>query len=334
MIYLVNFFARKIEAISRQVEEARQDKKDPIITCCYFLGQKPLNIKDIKDNIWIFPKKIYPIVAFIVIVLTNCDIHIFEDEPSIWRKISLNFRKRKIYVSLFKDINKSLINYLNKIKFINLITVEDEDSFIYISKNLKNKNIKVKLLYPSPLWVPKPTTTIDNNHLLFASWNGGSKQDLIDRGIYDLLFLVKQTKSTCSIVIRDNETDFLKKLIKKHKLDRFIKIVNPTNYKSLKEEFEKANYVVLIPRKAIMKYVPNSLIDGLSLGKPCIISKKLRFCNTVIKNKIGLFFSYKEIKSFKLLSLENYKIMSFQCTNWSKKNLFYSYKKNICKLYK
>lgn len=335
MIYLVNFFVRNTEAISRQVEEARATKKDPIITCCYFLNQKPLRFEDIKDNIWIFPKWLYPVVAFIILIISKSDVHIFEDEPSTWRLIALNFRKRKIFVSLFKDINEPLVKYLNKFNFISTIIVEDEISKEFVAERLRKK-IPLMLVYPPSLWPAskKPKTQFNkNNHLLFASWNGGTKETIIERGIGDLSNLVKKTGCSCTIILRDHETKYLTTLIENMGLKNNINLLYPENIKQVKNAYSQANYVVLIPRKPVMKYTPNSIIDGLCLGKPCIITDCLRFSSTVTLKNLGLVFDRDNIESFKFPTKNTYQCMIEKCCKWSQKNIPCNYKKVFKRIY-
>ncbi len=333
MIYLSNFFARHIEAVSKQVEDARGSKTHPIVTCCYFLGQKPLQIKDIKDNIWIFPQKIYPLIASLVLLFTKSDIHYFEDEPSAWRLFFLNLRERNIYVSLFKDIDQKLVQYLNKIKNLKSISVEDEKSEKIVRKYLENKKVGIHLQYPSPLWKPKIQKSPENIHLIFASWNGGDKATLDQRGITDLLTLVKSKKVTCTIILRDDDIDFVKSQIKINNIGNLVNLVKPKNFEELREEFKKAAYVVLIPREAVMKYVPNSIIDGLSMGKPCLISKSLRFHKLVEQENLGLVFEPAKISSFSFPPKDKYHSLSKKCYAWSLKNLDFPYSKSIAKIY-
>lgn len=335
MIYLVNFFVRNIEAISRQIEEARATTKDPIITCCYFLNQKPLRFKDIKDNIWIFPRWLYPIVAFIILIISKSDVHIFEDEPSVWRLIALNSRKRKIFVSLFKDINELLVKHLNKLNFINTITVEDEISREFIVKRLRSK-VTLILVYPPALWpVSKKLETQFNNsnHLLFASWNGGTKETIIERGIEDLLNLIKKTSCSCTIILRDHETKYLTTLIENMGLKDNINLLYPENIKQIKTAYIHTNYVILIPRKPVMKYVPNSIIDGLCLGKPCIITDCLRFSSTVSLKHLGLVFNRNYLESFEFPTKNMYQKMTKKCLKWSQKNTPNNYKEVFEKIY-
>ncbi len=336
MLYLVNFFTRKIEAVSKQVEDARVSTSDKIITCGYFLNQKILSPGDIKDGIWVFPKWLYPIVAFLILIFTTDDVHLFEDEPSWWRKFGLNFRKRKLYISLFKDINLKLIQFLGELKNLTAVSVEDEVSYKFVQANLQKKNVKTILCYPSSLWHPtKPKKVVFGHHILFASWNGGDLASLKDRGIYDMLQIIKKhEKYTGTIILRDGQTDVIKSLINSMKLEKRVNLVDPHgDYYLVRKEFEKAQYVMLAPRKPIMKYVPNSIIDGLSMGKPCIITDQLRFSPTVEAHKLGLIYSSKKLKTFKLASKEEYSQLMENCHKWSKKYLIYPYHSAISRIY-
>ncbi len=334
MIYLTNFFARRIEAVSKQVEDSRLSKNDPIVTCCYFLNQKPLRLADIKDNIWIFPKWLYPFATLLILTFSKADVHVFEDESSVWRRVSLNFRKRKVFISLFKDVNLSLIGHINSLKNVRAVIVEDEKSMKFVKKHLFNKRIPVILKYPSSLWKVQKTSVPEGTNLLFASWNGGDKKTLIERGIYDLLNLVRNSTATCTIILRDHQTQDLSRLIDDFGIAKKVRIVYPENTTQLRNEFEKSHFVVIIPRKPVMKYVPNSIIDGLSLGKPCIISGSLRFANTVKKEKLGIFFSYKDQKNLTFPSKKGYERMSQKCLNWATLNISHPYSKSLSEMYK
>ena len=332
MIYLSNFFARKVEAVSRQIEESRGSNKNPIITCGYFLNQKILSFQDIKDNIWVFPKWLYPFVAFIVVILTKSDIHLFEDEPSWWRLTALNIRKRSIYVSLFKDIDENLIKYINKIKYITTIVVEDEISYRLIQQYLENKNIEVKLIYPSPLWKHKFTEGISTNHLLFASWNSGTLDELYERGICDLLTIVEKSDAICTIVLRDNEIKELNSLINKKKITKKVNLLKPSDIDELKTAYELCNYTVMIPRAPVMKYTPNSIIDGLVFGKLCIISDNLRFSQTVREYGLGIVTS-APVENIIFPDREKYAKLMRSCFNWSITNIKYPYSDAIKEVY-
>ena len=82
-----------------------------------------------------------------------------------------------------------------------------------------------------------------------------------------------------------------------------------------------------------MKYVPNSIIDGLSLGKPCIISGDLRFAETVKTEKLGILFDYKNQNKFRFPSKNDYKEMSLKCLNWATLNIKHPYSKSLSEIY-
>ncbi len=122
MIYFSNFFARRIEAVSRQLESARGESGNPIITCKLYFNQGSLRWVDVKDNIWVFPCWLFPLVYILVMFFSSADIHYFEDEPSRVRKFLFNFRKRNLYISLFKEPDKNLLDYLGSLKYLRAIS--------------------------------------------------------------------------------------------------------------------------------------------------------------------------------------------------------------------
>jgi len=319
MIYLSNFFARGVEAVSIQVEAARLSPKDPIISCGYFLDQKILSLSDIKDNIWIFPKWLFPLVSTLVISFSRQGIHYFEDEPSSIKKILLNLRCRPVYISLFKDVTPALINYLKGLHFLEGVTVETAELEARLKRELPNVNVLRAL--PQPLW--DDTKVNDPDHtFVFASWNGGSKIALHERGVVNILKLCKAKALSCVIVLRDGQIGQLKKYIKGMGLGTQIKLLSPGSKVEVCKAFNAAEYVIMLPEKPVMKGVPNSVIDGLALGKPCLISSCLGFAKEVKNDHMGIVWDTNmPVSHIRLPDHDGYKKLQSAGRQWVDKNI-------------
>ena len=64
MIIINDFFVRHKEAVSNQMEIILKNNKGKIISATRFMGQKPLQEEDIKDNIYVYK----PIIYFFMVI--------------------------------------------------------------------------------------------------------------------------------------------------------------------------------------------------------------------------------------------------------------------------
>lgn len=90
----------------------------------------------------------------------------------------------------------------------------------------------------------------------------------------------------------------------------------PTNQRDLKKTFEECDFVVFTPKIKISKNVPNSIIDGLSLGKPCIITYLVDFSKIVKNRLIGLVLNDFNVFDFNIDKI-SYNAMSNRAYEYS-----------------
>ena len=95
-----------------------------------------------------------------------------------------------------------------------------------------------------------------------------------------------------------------------------VKMKWPIGLYELKQIFQKCDFVAFTPKIKISKDVPNSIIDGLSLGKPCIITNIIDFSRVVEDRRMGLVIN--DLGLFKFtINKENYLLMSKYAYDYS-----------------
>ena len=336
MLIINDFFKRSKEAISNQMEYLLDKTGGKIVTATRFMKQKAFQKEDRLDKIYIYPPILYNILLLFYVLFSKDDIHIFEEEPSLYKRLICNLSKRKLYISMYREPYHEYAEHLKKYKNLSGVFVESD----YHKEKLIQYGFKKSLVHVSytPAKVPRKSNEkkIDLSHinLLFASWNNAEGDPLAERGlIYLLDLLVINENFYLTILLRDDRTAKFIEEVKNRKLESKVKLLD-VNEKELVEEFDKCDFVVYPIQKKLTKDIPNSLIDGISRGKPVILSTIFGFSKIVASEKIGYIIepNTRPIK-FNIREKEYYS-MSKKAFDVSKKYTKDLYVKNILKNYK
>lgn len=335
MLIVNDFFKRKKEAVSNQMETLLHATGGKIITATRFMKQKAFQKEDRKDKIFIYPPFIYHIVLWFSVIFSKDDIHIFEEEPQLEKRLLFNLFRKNVYVSMYREPFLKYAEHLKKYKRLKAVYVEmDEHRDKLIEYGLDPKIVHVTYT-PAKISRKKNEKEYDPNNinLLFASWNNAEGDPLRERGLIYLLDFLKLNKGTnLTILLRDDKTKEFLEEVSKRKLDKRVRLVD-VKEEDLESEFDNSDYVVFAIQKKLTKDVPNSLIDGLNRGKPLILSTVFGLAKVVDKEKVG-FVIEPNTKPFKLdVSKEKYKKMSDKAYKISKKYTNENYVDSIMKYY-
>ncbi len=334
MIIVNDFFKRKIEAVSNQMEACLDELGGKIISASRFLGQEVLKEEDIRDNIFIYTPFKYKI-ALIKEMLNKSkeSILVFEEEPSIFKRILFNLSRRDVYISMYRKPYKKYINHIKKYKYLKKIFVELESHKKILIENGIDKN-KI-LVVPTPAKVRfcqnKKEFNPEKIKLVFASWNNTDKIDTTKiRGLFYLVDCLKKHKNlSLNIVLRDNRTKILDNYIKQNEVDKQVEYIEIKNDEELEKVFDESDFAVYLLQKQIVKDVPNSLIDGLSRGKPIFMTDVLSFHEVVSAEQIGFVVKPNcPVIDFKITKAE-YDILSKNAYNFAKKHSISHYTRVI-----
>ena len=325
MILINDFFVRYKEAVSNQMELILKRNKGKIISATRFMNQKALQQEEIKDNIYIYSPTVYVFMAIKEILSNPKDVvHIFEEEPCLWKRTILNISSNPVYVSMYRRPNEKYAKHLKKYKNLKKVFVEvEKHKKLLIEYGFAESQVEVT---PTPAKIPrqksKKTFNNQNINVVFASWNNAEGNAIVERGLEFLLGLLKENKNfSLTIPLRDNDTEIFEKKAKDYGVwdrIRLLHINNNTNL--LINLFDEADYVAFVPQKRIVKDVPNSLVDGIVRGKPIIISDVIDFSEIVDDEKIGIVIKKGEKPKRIEISSEEYKKMSEKAFSYSKKH--------------
>lgn len=335
MLIVNDFFKRKKEAVSNQMETLHNKTGGKIITATRFMKQKSFQKEDRKDNIFIYPPFIYHIVLWINVLFSKDDIHIFEEEPQLEKRILFNLTKKNLYVSMYREPFLEYAEHLKKYKNLKAVYVEmDEHKEKLIEYGLDKDIIHVTYT-PAKVSRKKNEKKYNkkNINLLFASWNNAEGDPLKERGlIYLLDFLVLNKYTNLTVLLRDDKTKSFIDEVSKRNLNDRVRLVD-VKEEDLETEFDNADYVVYAIQKKLTKDVPNSLIDGLNRGKPLILSTVFGLSRVVEKEKVGIVIE-PNTDPFKLnLTIDEYNKMSEKAYKISKKYTNKNYVESIIKYY-
>lgn len=336
MIIVNDFFKRKKEAVSMQMEFLKDATNGKIITATRFMKQKAFKKKDRDDNIYVYPPFIYRILLFFNILFGRGDIHIFEEEPSFYKRFICNLSKKRVYISMYREPFEKYAEHLKKYKNLSGVFVEMD----YHKDILKKLGISEDLIFvsytPSKLQIKKNTKNLDINHvnLLFASWNNAEGDPLNERGlIYILDLLTINQNFRLTVILRDNDTYQFIKELKKRNLGSRVKLLNVTEEELIKE-FDKCDFVIYAIQKKLTKDVPNSIVDGLTRGKPAIISSVFGYSRIVKKYNVGYVIE-PNTKPIRLeINNNDYMEMSNRAFELAKMHTKNKYVNNIINHYK
>lgn len=323
MLVINDFFVRYKEAVSNQMEAIASHHNGKIISATRFMGQKALQPEDKKDNIYVYS----PIRYFFETIRgvfgnKTENIHVFEEEPCLWKRILFNKSQNPLYVSMYRRPTAEYVQHLKKYKNLRKVFVElASHKRILVENGIDEGKIEVT---PTPSKIPRKKSNKkynpNNVNILFASWNNKEGDAIRERGLEFLLVLLRENPSfTLTIPLRDNDTENFENLAKSlNVMDRvsLLDIHNDTN--TLIKLFDDADFVAFVPQKRIVKDVPNSLIDGIVRGKPVIISDVIDFSQEVRKNNIGIVIP-KGCKPIKMnIDEATYEILSRNAYEYSK----------------
>ncbi len=322
MIYICDFFKRHKEAISNQIELLAINSNSEVIAATRFMGQKSFQKDDRKDKIYIYPPAIYNLLLPLKII-NSCKepVHYFEEEASSYKRFLFNSTKTPLYISMYRRPTSEYIEHIKKYKYLEKIFVElDYHRDILVNGGISKDKVMVAHT-PAKIASCNSTKEFSPSEitLAFASWNNSEPSALEDRGMIYLLDLLKKTPGArLEIALRDNKINGFNEIARKLDVIDRVSLNNIANENELLEMFKKSDFVAFCAQKRVVKDVPNSLLDGLMLSKPVIITDILDFSRVVTKNNIGITIETGSIPTKLVVSKASYKEMSANAFRYSK----------------
>lgn len=334
MLVINDFFVRYKEAVSNQMELISKANKGKIVSATRFMGQQAMQQEDMKDDIYVYPPLQYIFQAIKeTYKAKNEKIHVFEEEPCLWKRILFNKTGNPLYISMYRRPTKNYAKHLKKYKNLKKVFVElPQHKKLLMDYGIEKEKIEVTPT-PSKIERKKSQKKYDPNNvnILFASWNNKEGNAIRERGLEYLLELLKENPNyTLTIPLRDNDTETFNMIARKIGVSDRIKLLEiHNNTEILTQLFDDSDFVAFVPQKRIVKDVPNSLIDGIVRGKPIIISDVIDFSQEVKKYGIGIVVPGGE-KAKKMMIDENtYTELSNRAYEYSARNSNENYLKII-----
>lgn len=334
MIVINDFFVRYKEAVSNQMELIAKANKGKIVSATRFMGQQAMQQEDIKDDIYVYlPLKYIFQAVKETYKAKNEKIHVFEEEPCLWKRILFNKTGNPLYISMYRRPTKNYAKHLKKYKNLKKVFVElPQHKKLLMDYGIEKEKIDVTPT-PSKIERKKSQKKYDPNNvnILFASWNNKEGNAIRERGLEYLLELLKENPNyTLTIPLRDNDTETFNMIAKRIGVSDRVKLLEiHNNTEILTQLFDDSDFVAFVPQKRIVKDVPNSLIDGIVRGKPIIISDVIDFSQEVKKYGIGIVVPGGE-KAKKMMIDENtYTELSNRAYEYSARNSNENYLKII-----
>lgn len=325
MLVINDFFVRYKEAVSNQMELISKENNGKIISATRFMGQQALQQEDIKDNIYVYSPIKY---IFQVIRDThrskNEKVHIFEEEPCLWKRILFNKTGNPLYISMYRKPTEKYAKHLKKYKKFKKVFVElPYHKQLLMKYGIEEEKIEVT---PTPSKIERKKSSKEYNpnnvNILFASWNNKEGNAIKERGLEYLLELLKENPNyTLTIPLRDNDTEAFNMIAKKIGVDDRVKLLEiHNNTEVLTQLFDDSDFVAFVPQKRIVKDVPNSLIDGIVRGKPIIISDVIDFSKEVKEYGLGIVIPSGENAKRLEIDKSTYAEMSKRAYEYSARN--------------
>lgn len=334
MLIINDFFVRYKEAVSNQMELIAKANNEKIVSATRFMGQQAMQQEDIKDDIYIYLPLRYIFQAVKeTYKAKNEKIHVFEEEPCLWKRILFNKTGNPLYISMYRRPTKNYAKHLKKYKNLKKVFVElPQHKKLLMDYGIEKGKIEVTPT-PSKIERKKSQKKYDPNNvnILFASWNNKEGNAIRERGLEYLLELLKENPNyTLTIPLRDNDTETFNMIAKRIGVSDRVKLLEiHNNTEILTQLFDDSDFVAFVPQKRIVKDVPNSLIDGIVRGKPIIISDVIDFSQEVKKYGIGIVVPGGE-KAKKMMIDENtYTELSNRAYEYSARNSNENYLKII-----
>lgn len=334
MIVINDFFVRYKEAVSNQMELIAKANKGKIVSATRFMGQQAMQQEDIKDDIYVYSplKYIFQAVKE-TYKAKNEKIHVFEEEPCLWKRILFNKTGNPLYISMYRRPTKNYAKHLKKYKNLKKVFVElPQHKKLLMDYGIEKEKIEIT---PTPSKIERKKSQKkyepNNVNILFASWNNKEGNAIRERGLeYLLEFLKENPNYALTIPLRDNDTETFNMIAKRIGVSDRVKLLEiHNNTEILTQLFDDSDFVAFVPQKRIVKDVPNSLIDGIVRGKPIIISDVIDFSQEVKKYGIGIVVPGGE-KAKKMMIDENtYTELSNRAYEYSARNSNENYLKII-----
>lgn len=334
MIVINDFFVRYKEAVSNQMELIAKANKGKIVSATRFMGQQAMQQEDIKDDIYVYSPLKYIFQAVNeTYKAKNEKIHVFEEEPCLWKRILFNKTGNPLYISMYRRPTKNYAKHLKKYKNLKKVFVElPQHKKLLMDYGIEKEKIEVT---PTPSKIERKKSQKkyepNNVNILFESWNNKEGNAIRERGLEYLLELLKENPNyTLTIPLRDNDTETFNMIAKRIGVSDRVKLLEiHNNTEILTQLFDDSDFVAFVPQKRIVKDVPNSLIDGIVRGKPIIISDVIDFSQEVKKYGIGIVVPGGE-KAKKMMIDENtYTELSNRAYEYSARNSNENYLKII-----
>ena len=334
MLVINDFFVRYKEAVSNQMELIANANKGKIVSATRFMGQQAMQQEDIKDNIYVYSPIKYIFQAIReTYKAKNEKVHVFEEEPCLWKRILFNKTGNPLYISMYRRPTENYAKHLKKYKNLKKVFVElPQHKKLLIDYGIEKEKIEVTPT-PSKIERKKSQKKYDPNsvNILFASWNNKEGNAIRERGLEYLLELLKENPNyTLTIPLRDNDTETFNMIAKKIGVSTRVKLLEiHNNIEILTQLFDDSDFVAFVPKKRIVKDVPNSLIDGIVRGKPIIISDVIDFSQEVKKYGIGIVVPSGEKAKKMMIDEKTYTELSNRAYEYSVRNSNENYLKII-----
>jgi len=289
MIYVCNFYAHKKEAISVQLELLRRHTDGYLFAAGIFLNQQHLSYEDLSEKRIILSESEFSrtLPRFIKSLPKSEAVHYFSEEAEADKLKIFNSVHNDLYISMYRRPTRRYATFLRKLKHLARIYVElDSHKDILLGLGMDPKKIIVS--HPPAIFKRSFSVRKFTGKFLFASWNGGDLRSLTGRGLIAILdFLKLNAGAVCNVLLRDSEVDLYKKIIHKKRLDDRAIISDINSYADLRNAFINTDAVLFLMQRKLTKDVPNSIIDGIALGKPVIMTNVVDFAETVKDHDIG-----------------------------------------------
>ncbi len=316
MVLVCDFFVRDREAVSNQICCIRDATNGKIIAATRFLGQKSFVPADRRDRIYVYPPVVYHCRLILWLLLHPCtEIHYFEEEPSRHKRFYFNLFNRPLFISMYRQPDEKYARHLKKYRNVKRVFVEMEDQREFLIRRGIAPSLVEVTPTPINLILPKKITSCQYNpdapSIGFASWNQKYPDALKNRGlIYLLDLLVLTTKAKLHIALRDSKTRELIREVEKRGISHRVFLHDISTREEVLEMMTGCDFIAYVAQSKVVKSVPNSIIEGLALGKPAIISDMVDFSCEVAENNLGtVVLAGQKPKRF-YVQLADYKSMS------------------------
>lgn len=332
MLIINDFFKRYNEAVSNQMEAALNALGGKIVTATRFLGQQALQEEDKRDNIFVYePEQFDEIMAREVLFGDQDQILVYEEEPCQFKRDVFNKSGKDVFVAMYRKPYAEYIDHLKGYKNLKKVFVELESHRqILISSGFEEDKV---IVTPTPAKIKrgksKKCYDPNNINLVFASWNNTDEMDTTQiRGLnYIVDCIEKYPNMNLSVVLRDNRTQKFWNYVKSKGVQDKVELINICSDDDLLKIFDDSDFVIYFLQFQIVKDVPNSLIDGISRGKPILMTNVLSFSDDVTKNNIGKVFKPKDkVRNFAVEKSE-YEQLSENAYNYSYNHTIENYMK-------